>query len=221
MKTLIIIPTYNESKNIDNLIKEIVSLGYDYLIINDKSTDNTKEIIEKNRYNMLDLSVNVGLAGVTQIGFKYARDNNYDCVVSIDGDGQHPPVYIKPLIDEINNGYDYVIGSRFVDNNKSHSMRMLGSRILCFLIWLKTRRKVTDPTSGMRVLGKKVLEDFSTTMNYYAEPDALCHCIKQGYKIKEVQVNMNDRTEGESYFNNPFKSIKYMVTEIISIIFVQ
>lgn len=221
MKTLVIIPAYNESKNIDNLIKEIVSLGYDYLIINDKSTDNTKEIIERNKYNMLDLSVNVGLAGVTQVGFKYARDNNYDCVVSIDGDGQHPPIYINSLINEIDNGYDYVVGSRFVDAIKTHNMRMLGSRIICLLIKIKTGKKVTDPTSGMRVLGKKVLDDFSKKMNYYAEPDALCHCIKQGYKIKEVQVNMNNRTEGVSYFNNPFKSIVYMIAEIISIIFIQ
>lgn len=221
MKTLVIIPAYNESKNIDNLIKEIVSFGYDYLIINDKSTDNTKEIAEKNKYNMLDLSVNVGLAGVTQIGFKYASDNNYDCVVSIDGDGQHPPVYISSLIGEISNGYDYVIGSRFIDQNKNHSMRMLGSRIICLLIKIKTGKTVTDPTSGMRVLGKKVLDDFSKSMNYNAEPDALCHCIKQKYKIKEVQVNMKERTEGKSYFNNPLKSIKYMIVEIISILFVQ
>lgn len=221
MKTLVIIPVYNESKNIDTLITEIMSLGYDYLIINDKSTDNTKEIVENKKYNMLDLGINVGLAGVTQIGFKYASDNNYDCVVSIDGDGQHPPVYISLLINEINNGYDYVIGSRFVNKSKNYSMRMLGSRIICLLIKIKTGKTVTDPTSGMRVLGKKVLDDFSKSMNFNAEPDALCYCIKQKYKIKEVQVNMKERAEGKSYFSNPFKSIKYMIIEIVSIIFVQ
>lgn len=221
MKALIIIPAYNESKNIDNLVKEIKLTNLDYVIINDGSTDNTKEILVKNNYNMLDLPFNVGLAAVTRVGFKYAYDNKYDCVISIDGDGQHRPEYIQNMIKEVENGYDYVIGSRFVNVRKPLSVRMIGSRIICGLIKLKTGKTVTDPTSGMRVLGKKVLEDFGNVMNYYAEPDALCHCLKKNYKVKEIQVNMKERKAGISYFNNPFKSIKYMIAVIVSIVFIQ
>lgn len=220
MKTLVIIPAYNESNNLDDLISEIKSFRYDYLIINDCSSDNTEELAKSKNYNILNLSLNMGLAGVTRIGFKYAFDNGYDFVVSIDGDGQHLPRYIHELIKEIENGYDYVVGSRFVDKNKPISLRMLGSRILCFLIKVKTRKKVSDPTSGMRVLGKKVLEDFSKSMNLFAEPDAMCYCLKKGYKVKEVQVDMNERIEGESYFLNPFKCIKYMCVVMLSIIFI-
>lgn len=220
MKTLIIIPAYNESKSLDSLITEIKSFGFDYLIINDCSSDNTEELAKSKDYNILNLTVNVGLAGVSRIGIKYAFENGYDCAVSIDGDGQHPPRFVHGLIKEIDKGYDYVVGSRFVDKKKPVSLRMLGSRLLCLLIKLKTRKKVTDPTSGMRVLGKKVLEDFSESMNFYAEPDALTHCLKKGYKVKEVQVDMNDRLEGESYFIDPFKSIKYMIAVILSIIFI-
>lgn len=221
VKSLIIIPAYNESKNLISLIREIELSGYHYLIINDNSTDDTKELAFSKGYNIINLCVNVGLAGVTKVGFKYAVDNGYDCVVSVDGDGQHPPIYIESLINEIENGNDYVVGSRFVTKRKPLSIRMVGSRLICFLIKIKTGKRVTDPTSGMRVLGKKVLLDFSKSMNFYAEPDTLCYCLKQNYKVKEVQVDMKEREEGTSYFSNPFKSIKFMVAEIISILFLR
>lgn len=221
VKTLIIIPAYNEQANIKSLIEDITSYGYDYLIINDSSTDDTEKIIRENNYHFLDLPINVGIAGVTRIGFKYAYDHNYDCAVCIDGDGQHQPKYVHTLINEISNGYDYVVGSRFVNKVKPTSLRMIGSRIICFFIRLKTGVKVTDPTSGMRALGKKVIADFAQNMNFYAEPDTLCYTLHHGYKVKEVQVEMKEREGGESYFANPFKSIKFMLGVLLSIIFVQ
>lgn len=221
MKTLIIIPAYNEQDNIDLLIKDVTSYGYDYLIINDCSKDNTAEILDRNNYVHLDLPINVGLAGVTQIGFKYARDNDYDCVVNIDGDGQHQPSYVHTLIEEVEKGYDYVVGSRFVDKKKPVTLRMLGSRLICVAIKLKTGKKVTDPTSGMRALGKKTIEKFSKSMNFYAEPDALSYLLKKGFKVKEVQVEMKERENGVSYFNNPFKSIYFMIAILLAILFAQ
>lgn len=221
MKTLVIIPAFNEQENLESLIKDIKSYNYDYLIINDCSTDSTEKLLEEKKYNHLNLSVNVGLAGVTRIGFMYAAENNYDCAVCVDGDGQHQPKYVHSLIKEIENGHDYVIGSRFVDKKKPMTSRMLGSRIICFFIKLKTMVRVSDPTSGMRALGKRVLEDFSNGMNFYAEPDALCYCLLHKYKVKEVQVEMKERQAGESYFVNPFKSIAYMFGVLTSILFVQ
>ena len=221
MKTLVIIPAYNEQDNIVPLIKDIKSYGYDYLIINDCSTDNTPVILNDCSYNHLDLPINVGLAGVTQIGFRYAYDNKYDCAICVDGDGQHQPSYVKKLIDEIEDGYDYVVGSRFVEEKKPFSMRMIGSRIICFLIRMKTGKKITDPTSGMRALGRRVIEEFSDSMNFYAEPDALCHILNKKYKVKEVQVEMKEREGGVSYFHNPFKTLYYMISVILSIVFIQ
>ncbi len=221
MRTLIVIPAFNESKNLKSLINDIVSYGYEYLIINDKSTDNTEAICKKEGFNVLNLPVNLGIAGVTRVGFKYAYDNKYDCVVCIDGDGQHQPKYVHTLIKEIDNGYDYVVGSRFIDEKKPLSSRMIGSRILCFFVKLKTGVTVTDPTSGMRALGKNTIKEFSKDMNFYAEPDTLCHLIRKGYKVREVQVEMLDRQEGSSYFVNPFKAIKFMFGVITSIIFVR
>lgn len=221
MKTLVIIPCYNEQDSIVNLINEIATYGYDYLVINDCSTDNSEKLLIDNNINHLSLPINLGIAGVTQVGFKYAKDNNYDCVINVDGDGQHLPEYMHSLISEIENGYDYVVGSRFVSEKKPWSFRMIGSRILCTLIKLKTGKTVSDPTSGMRALGKKVIDEFSNSMNFYAEPDALCHIIHSGLKVKEVQVTMKERQTGQSYFQNPFKSIYYMLAEILSILLIQ
>ena len=221
MKTLIIVPAYNEQDNIASLTNEVAGYGYDYLIINDCSSDDTAKILDDNGFNHMDLPINLGLAGVTRAGFMYAKDHDYDCVMCIDGDGQHPPVFMKKLIDEIENGSDYVVGSRFCDKKKPFSMRMLGSRILCFLIKLKTGRSVSDPTSGMRALGKRVIDKFCESMNFYAEPDAMCYLINHKYNVKEVQVDMKERDGGISYFSNPFKSFYYMLCEILSIIFIQ
>ena len=219
MKTIVIIPAFNESKNLISLIEEVKRYKYDYLIINDKSTDDTQKLCKEENYNVLNLPNNLGIAGVTRVGFKYANDNNYDCVVCIDGDGQHQPKYINKMVEEIKKGNDYVVGSRFLENKKPLTPRMIGSRFFCFLIELKSGIKVSDPTSGMRALGKKTISEFSKEMNFYAEPDALCHLLSGGYKVKEVQVEMLERQNGSSYFVNPYKTIKFMVGVSISILF--
>ena len=221
MRVLIIVPAYNEEKSLPILIPKITELGWDSLVVNDCSTDHTAEILDANHYNHIDLDNNVGLAGVTQMGFIYAAENGYDAAIVTDGDGQHPPVYIGDLIQRIENGYDYVIGSRFVTEKKPYSMRMLGSRMLCRAIKIKTGFAVTDPTSGMRALGRKVLLDFAQNMNFIAEPDALAYVIKRKYKFIEVQVKMDDREGGVSYFHNPLKSIQFMFDTLVSILIFQ
>lgn len=113
------------------------------------------------------------------------------------------------------------MGSRFKDIGKPWSLRMLGSRILSFIIYLKTGRMITDPTSGMRAMGKEVIREFSENLNFIAEPDALTYILRRRYKVEEVQVNMDNRENGESYFSNPLRSIKFMFNSIISILFLQ
>ena len=100
-------------------------------------------------------------------------------------------------------------------------MRMIGSRLLCGAIKLKTGITVNDPTSGMRALGKKTLQDFAENMNFIAEPDALTYVLKKGYRFSETQVTMEERTEGVSYFQNPLKSIRFMYSVLMSILFIQ
>lgn len=221
MRVLIIVPAYNEEKNIPVLIPKIIQCGWDYIVINDSSTDGTPQLLDRLGYNHIDLTVNAGLAAVTKIGFMYARDHGYDAAMVVDGDGQHPPKYIRQLVDKVSEGYDYVVGSRFLEQKKPFSMRMIGSRLICVAIKIKTGKTVTDPTSGMRALGKKALEDFADNMNFIAEPDALAYILRRGYRFAETQVNMEERNEGISYFHSPVKSAKFMFSVLMSILLIQ
>lgn len=221
MKALIIIPAYNEEKNIPSLIKKINELGYDYLIINDCSLDNSSKLFQMMNLNYLDLPINIGLAGVTQIGFKYACEYEYDAAIVIDGDGQHPPAFINQLLNQLEKGFDYVIGSRYVNKKKPWTLRMIGSRFISIAIRIKTGKYISDPTSGMRALGKSVLQEFSQEMNYVNESDALTHILKKGLNICEIQVSMEEREVGNSYFDSLIKSGKFLLSVLISIIFIQ
>lgn len=222
MKVLIMIPAYNEALNIEKTVKDVEeNTNYDYVIINDCSKDNTKEICEKNNYNTLSLPVNYGLTSGIQVGMKYAYNNKYDIAIQFDGDGQHQAKFLKNLVDEIeNNNCDVVIGSRFVTQKKPKSMRMFGSNLISFAIKLVTWKKIKDPTSGMRAYNKDVIEEFVKNASLTPEPDTLVYLLKKKKRIKEVQVEMKEREFGESYLK-PIKSLQYMINMFFSIIFIR
>jgi len=222
MKTLIIVPAYNEALNIEKTVKDITSnTDYDYVVINDCSKDNTKEICDKNNFNTLSLPINYGLTSGIQVGMKYAYKNDYDVAIQFDGDGQHQAKFLKKIVKEIEeNNYDVVIGSRFASEKKPFTARMFGSNIIQFAIKLITGKTIKDPTSGMRAYNKNAIKEFITNSSLTPEPDTLVYMIKKGMKVKEVQVVMKDREFGESYLN-AFKSIEYMATMLFSIIFVR
>lgn len=170
---------------------------------------------------MVSLPINFGLTSGIQVGMKYAKQNGYDIAIQFDGDGQHDAKYLKKLVDEIEkNKVDVAIGSRFVEEKKPFTARMLGSRVISFAIKLTTWKKITDPTSGMRAFNKKAIEMFNSNASLTPEPDTVVYMIKKGLNVKEVQVEMRDREFGESYLN-AFKSIKYMVNMMLSILFIR
>lgn len=221
MKVLIIIPAYNEALNIEKTVKDVVeNTNYDYLIINDCSKDNTKEVCEKNKFNIISLPINYGLTSGIQLGMKYAYKNNYDIVIQFDGDGQHEAKYLKDLVTSIENGSNIAIGSRFVTEKKPFSMRMLGSKLLTCAIKLTTGKTIKDPTSGMRAYDKKAIEEFVKNASLTPEPDTLVYMLKKKMKIDEVQVEMKEREFGESYLK-PLKSMEYMINMFFSIIFIR
>lgn len=222
MKTLIIIPAYNEAQNIEKTVKDVTeNTDFDYVVINDCSKDNTKEVCEKNNFNMLSLPINYGLTSGIQLGMKYASKNGYDVAIQFDGDGQHQAKYLKDLVEEIEkNDVDVAVGSRFVTVKKPFTSRMIGSRLIAFNIKLTTGKTIKDPTSGMRAYNKKAIDEFNRNASLTPEPDTLVYMMKKGLKVKEVQVEMKDREFGESYLN-PIRSIKYMINVMFSIIFIR
>ena len=222
MRLLIIIPAYNEAENIHMVVGELrnVCPHHDYLIVNDGSKDNTSEICRQNGFAFLDLPINLGLAGAVQAGMQYASREGYDAVLQFDGDGQHEAGYIDALLDEMKTGKsEIVIGSRFLCKKKPKNLRMAGNSLLKLLIRMVTGVKLTDPTSGMRMFNKRMIEEFAWNLNYGPEPDTLVYLIRSGVKVTEVQVEMRERVRGESYLSFA-NSIRYMLHMIVSILFV-
>lgn len=222
MKSLIIIPAFNEEMNIEKVVKSLRENcpNHDYIVVNDGSSDHTADICRKNGFPLLNLPVNLGLAGAFQAGMKYAYIKDYDCAIQFDADGQHLAEYIDDLIEEMKTGKDIVIGSRFVTEKKPWSARMLGSRVISAAIFLTTGQRIKDPTSGMRLYNRSMIREFGLNLNFGPEPDTVSHLVKRGAKVSEVQVQMQDRMEGESYLNFA-KSITYMLRMTISILIIQ
>lgn len=222
MKTLLIIPAYNEEESLEITVRSIVSEvpGMDFLIVNDGSKDGTAEVCRRNGFPFLDLPINLGLAGAFQSGMKYAYRHGYDCAIQFDADGQHLPEYITPMVNAISDA-DIVIGSRFMDSKKPRSMRMLGSNLISGAIWLTTGKTIKDPTSGLRAFNSKMIAYMANGLNCGPEPDTVSYLIKRANaRVVEIPVKMADRYAGESYLN-PWKSVVYMTRMTISIFFIQ
>lgn len=222
MKTLVVIPAYNEALNIEKTVHdlEINAPDVDYVVVNDGSKDNTLEVLKKNHFNYIDGFCNLGLFGAVQTGFKLALKEDYDVVIQFDGDGQHSAKYIEPLVKEIENGNSIVIGSRFVDEKKPFTARMIGSRFITGAIKLVTGKTITDPTSGFRAYDRACIKDYALEMNNPPEPDTLVYMLRKQRKIKEIQVQMSEREFGESYLNL-VNTIKYMSRMMVSIFLIQ
>lgn len=222
-RLLVIIPAYNEEESISSTVDELTSTlsDVDYVVVNDGSKDGTERICLEHGYNYVSLPVNSGLTVGFQTGMKYALRNGYDYALQFDADGQHRPEYISKMLDlAVAEDADIVIGSRFVNKCKEVSARMLGSRIITVAIKLTTGKRVADPTSGMRMFNRKMIERFANDDSLNPEPESISYLMKKGAKVCEVQVEMRERQAGESYLNIP-KSIAYMARACISILFVQ
>jgi glycosyltransferase involved in cell wall biosynthesis len=221
-KVLVVIPAYNEALNIERVVGGVIENYpmFDYVIINDGSTDNTAEICRKHKWRIIDLPVNLGLAGAFQTGLKYAHRHGYRYAIQFDGDGQHRAEYILPMKEKMDEGYDIVIGSRFVAEKKPLSIRMFGSRLLSGAIWFTTGVMVNDPTSGMRMFSHKMIKEFADGLNYGPEPDTISYLIRHGANVAEIPVVMDERILGESYLN-PLNAARYMGKMLFSILLVQ
>ncbi len=223
MKTLVIIPCYNEAPNIEQVLGELRQAmpEADYLVVNDCSTDASEEILRRGGHSHLTLPVNLGIGGGVQSGYLYAAQHGYDVTVQMDGDGQHLPEYLPVLIGPVASGKcDMCIGSRFImkEGFQTSAMRRLGIRILSGLIRLLTGARTRDVTSGFRACNKALTAFYA---EHYAqdfpEPEAIISAVTAGFTVGEVPVVMRERQGGESSIS-PLIGAYYMVKVALSLL---
>ena len=224
VKTLIVVPAFNEEGNIEKTINEIMAINVPLtvLVINDGSSDRTGAIARASGAKVVSLPFNLGIGGAVQTGFKFAVRHDFDLMVQVDGDGQHDMNFLKRLIEPVlNNEVDMSIGSRFIPpflGYQSSFVRRIGINFFAWLISLLTDYKVTDPTSGFRAYNKKMIGIFAEYYPHdFPEPEAIMVAGRYQARIKEVPVVMRKRMAGNSSIRY-FKTLYYMIKVTIAIL---
>ncbi len=222
-KILVIVPAYNEAENIVHVVKSMMEQApqYDYLIVNDGSTDDTLKLCREEKFTYLDLPINMGIGGAVQAGYIYAYKNHYDIAVQMDGDGQHDVAYLEKLLEPIlADQADVVIGSRFLEKEgfQTSASRRAGINILSALIWLTTGKRIRDVTSGYRAVNHMFIEIYSKDYPMdYPEPEAIVSAMMHLGRVREVPVQMRAREGGVSSITFK-KSVYYMIKVTLAIL---
>lgn len=223
MKKLIIIPAFNEESNIEKTVCSILKGApeFDYVVINDCSTDHTRAICEERGFNIVNLPINLGIGGAVQTGYKYAYEQGYDVAVQVDGDGQHDPEFLNLMAAHLmSHQLDMVIGSRFIEKKgfQSSAVRRMGIIFFSKLIKILTGQLITDPTSGLRMVGRNAMGLFAVDYpRDYPEPESVVAVLRRGMKVEEIPVIMHERKGGVSSISLK-KSIYYMIKVTLAIL---
>lgn len=221
MRVLAVVPAFNEEECLASTIKTLrrACPEVDYLVVNDGSRDHTADVIAAEHLRGANLPVNTGLSSAFRTGMKYARCHGYDAVVQFDADGQHLPEYIPPMAAALEeHDADIVIASRYLDGSvKPTGARGAGSRLITFLIRLTTGAVITDPTSGMRMYSRRMIDLFATGFDCAPEPDMVALVARRFGPVVEIQAEMQERQGGESYLKLG-NVIRYMGRTCLSIL---
>ena len=222
MKTLVIVPCYNEQETISDLYREVrEKTSYDIIVINDCSTDESREVMQRENIPYIDLPLNLGIGGAVQTGYRYALDKGYDIGVQVDGDGQHDPGQIEALITPIVLGNaDLAIGSRYIGKQgyQSSAIRRAGIKFFKVLIYCLSGKRITDATSGFRAANQKTMRIFDKIYaSDYPEPESNMVALKNKLRVTEIPVTMRQRQGGESSIK-ALQPIYYMLKVSLSII---
>ena len=200
MKVLALIPAYNEAECLENTVNSLLREcpDVDYLVINDGSSDETESLCETRGINHVRLPINTGLTSAFRTGMKYACREGYDAAVQYDADGQHLPTYIPIMAAKLeSSGSDIVIASRYLDGTRPTGARGMGSRLISRLIRITTGEVITDPTSGMRMYDKQLIDYFASGFDVAPEPDTIALVARKGAVISEIPAKMQERQGGE------------------------
>ncbi|MFA5410601.1 MAG: glycosyltransferase family 2 protein [Candidatus Omnitrophota bacterium] len=218
MKTCVVIPTYNEAGAIGGLIRQVRQQGLEAVVIDDGSSDNTADIAQDAGATVFRNKDNKGKGASLIKGFKYALANDFDAVITMDGDGQHLPEEI-PFFLRLAQYSDsaLLIGNRMFKTKTMPGIRIFTNKLMSWLISGVTKQKIPDTQCGFRLLKKEALEKMRlNTSKYETETEMLIQASRLGLKIESVPVKTIYR--GEKSQINPFvdtlRFIKFMVKEL-------
>ncbi len=223
MRILVVIPAYNEEESLPSTVRELREKApeADFVIVNDGSKDRTGDLCRDQGYPVLELPTNLGLTGAFQTGIRYACEHGYDAALQLDADGQHDPAYILPMMEMMEREkLDLVLGSRFLTEKRPRSLRMAGNAMIECALRVTTGMRITDPTCGMRLYGRRVMEHMAYAPVARPEPDTLAFLIRSGAKVGECPVSIRERTGGVSYLSLG-RSFRYMAQMGINIFVLQ
>ncbi|MEI6571727.1 MAG: glycosyltransferase family 2 protein, partial [Actinomycetes bacterium] len=165
--TLVVVPAYNESAAVGDVVRALLDAGLDCVVVDDGSKDNTAEVARSAGAHVVVLPLNLGVGGALRCGFRYAVDRGYTRVVQCDADGQHPPSEIVRLLEvQAQESAHLVIGSRFLDGSSDYEIgraRRLMMRVLSGIIKRSSGLRLNDTTSGFRCIAEPLLSEFSVS----------------------------------------------------------
>lgn len=218
MRLCIIIPTYNESRTIADLIGQLKKQNLDILVVDDGSSDNTSGIAEKNGAVILRNAENQGKGNSLVKGFNYALTHNFDAVITMDGDGQHSPWDIPYFIRVAKYSDNKIfIGNRMGKARNMPRLRFLTNKFMSWLISGIIKQRIPDTQCGFRLIKKEVLERITLKADKFEiESELLIRAARLGFKIDSLPINTIYR--GEKSWINPFtdtlRFAKFIIKEI-------
>lgn len=218
---LIVVPAFNEEKSLGLVVSEIRSAGYRVLVVDDGSTDSTSAIAVECGAEICTLPFNLGVGGALRAGFRFARSSGFSAVIQVDADGQHLVSEIEKLFREANNsGGHLILGSRFRDSESNFQVtksRRMVMRLLAKSASRATGTKITDPTSGFRLIREPLLSEFSRNfpVNYLGDTyEALVSAGRAGYSVHEISTQMKTREFGVSSASH-MQAIKFICKSVV------
>ncbi len=204
VKIGLVIPAYNEEKNIGQLLEQIptdISDSMNVIVVNDGSTDKTAKIAESYNCVVLNHPKNRGYGAAVRTGFNFCSQNDFDVIILLDADCQHDPAFIpnfiRPIVDH---QADFVIGNRYKYGYEMGALKKLAATAVSVIYTILLRKKISDPTQGYRALSAKVVKNLSLLSDYSISQEMLLKIIPY-YKFKEINTKVRERANGKSFIS--------------------